>query len=606
MYNGTEAVPLCNGTCPSGKELAIYQVLEPLSNGTEAVPLNNGTCGIIWPQSAHDPDAAWNAAMALCVDHLQRRGKRKDWVRYELHWNYLYSNKNCAMVQSAWMGMIWPLFLCFSLVGFLFFAYSLLTIAPTFGDQFAYQTVSSLLIIQAWYNLRHYGAKTKLLTINLGIQIKWIFDWCFCLAPAAFAICGIVLLVAWGIAIYNFVRSLLCFTKYAGLVAFEVITSTAINTVCFLWTPITTTISVVCPYAIVFVSRYRDFLGKLLDFASPTVRGHYAASISPSWLLTFSNVCQPCDGGSMDMSNISRCSYHPFPCRNALRPNTNERPGGKEFTELEARAMPWRIWVYRNLHLAFSLYDDALATVYARLLHLHVWATLRCLQYRSGEYIVLYVCNFGLIMTRKALYYFIGFATIWQIVYMLTNSIAVAADPQDTTPVFDGQRDSFVAWYMLFTGYVAWKATDAYTIADGSETKPEPPAGEEPDISAPTYGEEGAVTNQATITAETRARDAWRKRTKKVESWKERNRKLYGLLITAMPTWLRTSLFNSHSGDGRAAITYLQSTFNAGAGTGKGNDHGIMLITSSGSLGQSSSPVGRLTRRIYRVNTIGL
>ena len=191
----------------SGKELAIYQVLEPLSNGTEAVPLNNGTCGIIWPR-AHDPDAAWNATMALCLDHLQRRGKRKDWVRYELHWNYLYSNKNCAMVQSAWMGMIWPLFLCFSLVGSFFFAYSLLTSALTICDLFAYQTVSSLLIIQAWYKLRHYGAKTKLLIINLGIQIKWISDWYFCLAPAAFAICGIILLVAWGIAIYNFFRAI--------------------------------------------------------------------------------------------------------------------------------------------------------------------------------------------------------------------------------------------------------------------------------------------------------------------------------------------------------------------------------------------------------------
>ena len=53
-------------------------------------------------------------------------------------------------------------------------------------------------------------------------------------------------------------------------------------------------------------------------------------------------------------------------------------------------------------------------------------------------------------MTRKALYYFIGFATIWQIVYMLTNSIAVAADPQETTPAFDGQRDSFVGWYALY------------------------------------------------------------------------------------------------------------------------------------------------------------
>ena len=100
--------------------------------------------------------------------------------------------------------------------------------------------------------------------------------------------------------------------------------------------------------------------------------------------------------------------------------------------------------MYRNLHLAFSLYDDTLATVYARLLHLHVWATLRCLQYRSGEYIVLYVCNFGLIMTRKALYFFVGFAAIWQIMFTLTNSIALAADPQATTPVFDGQRDSFV------------------------------------------------------------------------------------------------------------------------------------------------------------------
>jgi len=47
-------------------------------------------------------------------------------------------------------------------------------------------------------------------------------------------------------------------------------------------------------------------------------------------------------------------------------------------------------------------------------------------------------------MTRKALYFFVGFAAIWQIMFTLTNSIALAADPQATTPVFDGQRDSFV------------------------------------------------------------------------------------------------------------------------------------------------------------------
>ena len=193
----------CNGTCSSGKELAIYQVLEPLSNGTEAVPLNNGTCGIIWPLHG-----TTDAAKALCLDHFRRRGKR-DWVKYELHWNYAFSNKNCARVWSAWIGMIWPFFLCFALVGCLFLAYSLLTSALTIGDLFAYQTVSSLLIIQAWYKLRHYGANAKLLIINLGIQIKWVFDWYFCLAPAALVICGIILLAAWGIAIYNFVRSLL-------------------------------------------------------------------------------------------------------------------------------------------------------------------------------------------------------------------------------------------------------------------------------------------------------------------------------------------------------------------------------------------------------------
>ena len=278
LCNGTEAVPLCNGTCPSGKEFAIYfqngtpwnttlgttpwqkvlprdhsdtssagealhhgtcssgkelatyQVLETLSSGTEVVPFNNGTCGIIWPLHG-----TTDAAKALCLDHFRRRGKR-DWVKYELHWNYMFSNKNCARVQSTWMGMIWPFFLCFALVGFLFLAYSLLTSALTIGDLFAYQTVSSLLIIQAWHKLRHYGANTKLLVINLGIQIKWVFDWYFCLAPAALAICGIILLIAWGIAIYDFVRSLLYFARYACLVIFEVITSTTVKTVCFICT----------------------------------------------------------------------------------------------------------------------------------------------------------------------------------------------------------------------------------------------------------------------------------------------------------------------------------------------------------------------------------
>ena len=124
-----EAEPLCNGTC---------------SSGTEVVPFNNGTCGIIWPLHG-----TTDAAKALCLDHFRRRGKR-DWVKYELHWNYAFSNKNCARVWSAWIGMVWPFQLCLPFVGFLCLACFLLTI----GNQFAYQTMSSLMIIKAWYGLR--------------------------------------------------------------------------------------------------------------------------------------------------------------------------------------------------------------------------------------------------------------------------------------------------------------------------------------------------------------------------------------------------------------------------------------------------------------------
>ena len=51
---------------------------------------------------------AYNAAAALCVDHCRRRGKGS-WIRDELYWNYLFSNKNCARVCSVFLGMVIPL-----------------------------------------------------------------------------------------------------------------------------------------------------------------------------------------------------------------------------------------------------------------------------------------------------------------------------------------------------------------------------------------------------------------------------------------------------------------------------------------------------------------
>ena len=185
----------------------------------------------------------------------------------------------------------------------------------------------------------------------------------------------------------------MCLVTHASLGASDVILGATIKAVCFISTPITTTVSVGCQYALIFVSGYRDFLRKLLDFASPIVRDHYSAPPPPS------DACEPCDG------------YSP---------------------------MPWKIWVYRNLHLAFSLHDDALAALYARLLHLYIWATLRCLQYRSGKYIVLYVCNFGLIMIRNALYFSIGFAVVWQLVYTLGLQPSFLGYVRCVGPMFAG------------------------------------------------------------------------------------------------------------------------------------------------------------------------
>ena len=50
---------------------------------------------------------------------------------------------------------------------------------------------------------------------------------------------------------------------------------------------------------------------------------------------------------------------------------------------------------------------------------------------------------------------------------------------------------------MLFSDYVAWKATDTYQIVDGTETRP---TAEEPVIPGAIVGEGGVITNQGPST----------------------------------------------------------------------------------------------------------
>ena len=139
-------------------------------------------------------------------------------------------------------------------------------------------------------------------------------------------------------------------------------------------------------------------------------------------------------------------------------------------------------------------------------------------------------------------------------------TFAHATDPSTTggdgkqVPLFNGQREAFSAWFMMFTGFVAWKLTECYQLAEGNEARPTIPAPiygstdgpTEPDAEAyleasapgtPTpaapprpsaRARTGVVTNQDAIDAAKTAQ----------KDWDERNMKLYGLIIQAMPAWL--------------------------------------------------------------------
>ena len=144
---------------------------------------------------------------------------------------------------------------------------------------------------------------------------KWTFGFCFCFAPATLAIPCVVLLVVLCVALYQSVRSVMCLVTYASLGAFHVILGATIKTVCFIWTPIATTVSVGCQHGLIFVSGYRDFLRKLLDFASPIVRDHYSAPPSPSDACGATAICQ-CSGKSgFIATSIWRflCTMMPLP-----------------------------------------------------------------------------------------------------------------------------------------------------------------------------------------------------------------------------------------------------------------------------------------------------
>ena len=201
MSGAGMAEPLSNGI--PGKEPVIYSgpqwYYEWLARYYEWLQsADNSTDG----DTRHD--LPWirevdNAAAALCLDYLRRHGKGS-WIRDELHWNYLFSNKNCARVWSVLFGIASPLghlSLCLGYVGFLC-TYFLMTN----GDpKFAYQTTGKW--VWNLFNLCKW-------MFNSFKLCKWALDLCFCFAAAVVAIPCVVLLVVLCVALYQSVRSVMC------------------------------------------------------------------------------------------------------------------------------------------------------------------------------------------------------------------------------------------------------------------------------------------------------------------------------------------------------------------------------------------------------------
>jgi hypothetical protein len=59
------------------------------------------------------------------------------------------------------------------------------------------------------------------------------------------------------------------------------------------------------------------------------------------------------------------------------------------------------------------------------------------------------------------------------------------------------------------------------------------------------------------------------------EDWDTDNMQLYGLLVQGLPTWLVTSVFNTHRNDGLRALESLRNSFDAN--NGDGGDHAAHL-----------------------------
>ena len=115
-------------------------------------------------------------------------------------------------------------------------------------------------------------------------------------------------------------------------------------------------------------------------------------------------------------------------------------------------------------------------------------------------------------------------------------------------PMFAGERAAWTAWLIALGGYCAWKLTDsADLLTEPAPARPTiPPA-------QPGANANDPPLNAMAIETATTARDAYDRN----------NRRLYGLLISALPPWLATTLHLNTLNDGVASMARLRGQFGA-------------------------------------------
>ena len=160
--------------------------------------------------------------------------------------------------------------------------------------------------------------------------------------------------------------------------------------------------------------------------------------------------------------------------------------------------------------------------------------------YSSSRYRMHFAINF----LRVICAYIRPFTSIPAIISILVVMV-LAKDGDDSSskpPSFDGTRANFVAWVIAFSGWLAWKLTDAAGIADDTDTHTQ------------------LLMDEPDPVAEPIDHATWVVRS---EKWHAANRKLYGAILQAVPEWLRTSIYHDHRNDGATALEYLHRTFDA-------------------------------------------